>query len=144
MFLDSQTFSLQVFLNALQISLSVLWPLGLPKSVHSLSSFLRLFAFPAVNSFFVSFLSQSWAWSFPRLSQCFHSLGKFTWALLYSCSQGQGRGRGCFYLFISWTQQGFPACFCMSVSELIGLINLMNFPQVVNNCCSSKNYLDHS
>lgn len=35
-----------------------------------------------------------------------------------------------YYLF-SWTQQGFPACFNMLVSELIELINLMNFPKIV-------------
>lgn len=42
----------------------------------------------------------------------------------------QSRPGACL-LFLSWTQQGFPACFCMSVSELIGLINLANFPEVV-------------
>lgn len=88
-------------------------------------SLLRLFAFLAVlNSLLCFFLE-------PVLSLVL-SQTAFLFALYVEISMGplifmQSRPGACL-LFLSWTQQGFPACFCMSVAELIGLINLTNFP----------------
>lgn len=74
----------------------------------------RLFAFRAVlNLSFVSFLSQFWAWAFPRLSLCLNSMGKFLWAPYYLCSQGQGH---VFYLFLGPSRGFLPVFVCHFLS----------------------------
>ena len=127
MFLDSQTFCLSVFLNASQISLSFLWPLGLPESICSLSLLPRLFAFLEDLNSFLCFFLQPFLSLVLSQTECFHSMEKFPWAPSHSGSQCQDY---IFYLFLG-PSRGFLPVFCMPVSELIGLIKPMNFPEVV-------------
>ena len=87
-----------------------------------------LFAFLAVSSFIYLFVFSRTSPELGLFPDCLSVF--FTLWVNFHGPLMQSRSGVCL-LFISWTQQGFPACFNMLVSELIELINLMNFPKIV-------------
>lgn len=124
---STQIFSFLVFLNTVQISFPALWPLGLPSPLF-LWALLRLFAFLAVLNSPLCFPSPTSpdAGPFPACL-CVFTPGESFQGLLRVYAV-MARAKPFIYFLdpagVSWL------VLCVR-SELIGLINLTNFSEVV-------------